>query len=359
MKKIRVVVIDDSAYNRRTITKMLEGVPNVEVVGFAVDGEEGIRKIIDLKPDLVTLDLEMPKMDGFTLLRIVMSSCPTPVIVISSRSEDERVFKALELGAVDFIAKPSTVISEDILKISNDLQEKVKSVFKLNISVIKRRESLLPPPQTLKKVVPSSAPPTPRGGKDRVDMVAIGSSTGGPPALQAIFSAMNEQLPFCIAVSQHMPAGFTKAFAERLNRSSAFEIVEAKEGDVAVPGRILIAPGGMNLLFHARGSEVVATLKAPSKSDKYVPSVDVMFSSLADIYGPRMLAVVLTGMGNDGSRGVRRVKSAGGGVFAEAEESAVVFGMPREAIATGVVDRVAPLEKMAKEIMTWCGIVSP
>jgi two-component system, chemotaxis family, protein-glutamate methylesterase/glutaminase len=294
-----------------------------------------------------------------------MNSCPTPVIVISSRNEDERVFKALELGAVDFIAKPSTVISEDILKITNDLQEKVRSVFKLNMSVIKRRETLLSPPQPTKKsLLPDLPLPLPlplplRGGRERVDMVAIGSSTGGPPALQAIFAEMNEQLPFCVAVSQHMPAGFTKAFAERLNRSTAFEIVEAREGDLAVPGRILIAPGGMNLLFHVKGNEVFATLKTPSKSDKYVPSVDVMFSSLADIYGPRMLAVVLTGMGNDGSRGVRKVKSAGGGVFAEAEESAVVFGMPREAIATGVVDRVAPLEKMAKEIMAWCGIVSP
>lgn len=357
MKKIRVVVIDDSAYNRRTITKMLEGMPNVEVVGYAADGEEGIRKVIDLNPDLITLDLEMPKMDGFTLLRIVMSTCPTPVIVISSRSEDERVFKALELGAVDFIAKPSTVISEDLMKISDDLREKVRSVFNLNMGCIKRRESLLPLQVVPKKKPRSTAVRPAPSGTSPIDMVAIGSSTGGPPALQTIFNAFTEQLPFCVAVSQHMPAGFTRAFAERLNRSSAFEVREAVDGDLVMPGRIFIAPGGKNMIFTPDGERVFVKVASPSPQDKYVPSVDVMFTSLADIYGPRMLAVVLTGMGNDGSRGVRAVKAAGGAVLAEAEESAVVFGMPREAIATGVVDKVAPLERMAREIILRCGIV--
>jgi two-component system chemotaxis response regulator CheB len=358
MKKVRVIVIDDSAYNRRTITKILEGVEEVEVVGYAGDGEEGIRKIIDLRPDLITLDLEMPKMDGFTLLRIVMSTCPTPVIVISSRSEDERVFKALELGAVDFIAKPGTVISEDLLKISGDLQEKVRSVFNLNMAVIKRRESLLLASAAPKrKARPVPPKPSVRKGGDRIDMVAIGSSTGGPPALQTIFNTFTERMPFCVTVSQHMPAGFTRAFAERLNRSSAFEIREAQDGDLAAPGTILIAPGGRNLVFRQVGGDVVAHVVEPSPQDRYVPCVDAMFTSLAAIYGPRLLAVVLTGMGNDGSRGVRAVKAAGGAALAEAEESAVVFGMPREAIATGLVDKVAPLERMAREIVLRCGIV--
>jgi two-component system chemotaxis response regulator CheB len=358
MKKVRVVVIDDSAYNRRTITKILEGVENVEVVGYAADGEEGIRKVIDLEPDLITLDLEMPKMDGFTLLRIVMTTCPTPVIVISSSSEDERVFKALELGAVDFIAKPSTVISEDLLKITDDLQEKVRSVFKLNMASIKRRESLLlNQVAPRKKAKPATPRPPLRSGKERIDMVAIGSSTGGPPALQTIFNAFTEKMPFCVTVSQHMPAGFTRAFAERLNRSSAFEISEAKDGDLVVPGRVLIAPGGKNLLFRMVGGDVVAQVVDPAPQDKYVPSVDAMFAALAPIYGPRLLSVVLTGMGNDGSRGVRAVKAAGGVILAEAEESAVVFGMPREAIATGLVDKVAPLEGMAREIILRCGVV--
>jgi two-component system, chemotaxis family, protein-glutamate methylesterase/glutaminase len=356
VKRIRVVVVDDSAYNRRTITKMLEGVPDVEVVGYAADGEEGIRKIIELKPDLVTLDLEMPKMDGFTLLRIIMNSFPTPVIVISSRSEDERVFKALELGAVDFIAKPTSKISDELLKIREDLQEKVRSVFNLNMAGLRKRETLCfaETPLKKKKTVTSLPPP---GLKAKVDIVAIGASTGGPPALQSIFSTFSEKLPIAIAVSQHMPSGFTKAFAERLNRSSAFTIREARDGDPVAPGSALIAPGGRNLVFERVNGAVIARVVEPSPTDRYIPSVDAMFASLAGIYGSKLLAVVLTGMGNDGSRGVRAVKKAGGEVLAEAEETSVVFGMPREAIATGLVDKVAPLDRMAREIMLRCGIV--
>jgi two-component system chemotaxis response regulator CheB len=355
LKKIRVVVVDDSAYNRRTITKMLEGVPNVEVVGYAADGEEGIRKIIDLKPDLVTLDLEMPKMDGFTLLRIIMNSFPTPVIVISSRREDEQVFKALELGAVDFIAKPTSKISDELLKIRDDLQDKVRSVFNLNMEVIKKRESVSAQDASAKRKKPVLQPM--KSVASRIDIVAIGASTGGPPALQNIFSAFTEKLPFTVVVSQHMPAGFTKAFADRLNRASGFEIKEARDGDLIKPGRALIAPGGRNLVFENADGGVVCRVVDPSPHDRYIPSVDVMFASLAQTCGPKVLAVVLTGMGNDGSRGVKAIKKAGGEVIAEAEESAVVFGMPREAIATGLVDKVTPLERVAKEIILRCGIV--
>ncbi|WP_243374449.1 chemotaxis response regulator protein-glutamate methylesterase [Geotalea sp. SG265] len=352
MKKVRIVVIDDSAYNRRTITKMLEEIPEVEVVGYAVNGEEGIRRVIDLTPDLVTLDLEMPKMDGFTTLRIIMNSCPTPVIVISAGSDDEKVFKALELGAVDFIAKPTRTISDELLKIQDDLQKKVRSVFNLNMAGIKRREAFLSQ-DAQKEKKPFSITPS---KKSQIDIIAIGASTGGPPALQSIFSAFDKPLPVAMVVSQHMPPGFTKAFAERLNRTSGFEIKEAKDGDTVTPGRVLIAPGGRNLIFDRVDGSVIARVVAPRPEDKYVPSVDAMFASCARIYGPKMLAVVLTGMGNDGSRGVKAAKAAGGGVFAESEESAVVFGMPREAIATGLVDRIATIDKMSGEILSYCGI---
>jgi len=348
VKKIRVVVVDDSAYNRRAITKMLEELPGVEVVGYATNGEEGIRRVIDLTPDLVTLDLEMPRMDGFTMLRILMASSPVPVIVISSTSGDEKVFKALELGAVDFIAKPTTIISDELLKIQQDLHEKVQGVFKLNMARVQKR---CEPAPAAVEIAPARA-----GGAGSIDLVAIGSSTGGPPALQRIFSAFNESLPFAIAISQHMPAGFTNTFAERLNRSTGFEVREAKDGDELLPGRALIAPGGKNLLFAAVGGKVVARLVTPGPQDRYVPSVDAMFVSLAEIYKSRMLAVVLTGMGNDGALGVRQAKSLGAQVLAESEDSAVVFGMPREAIATGVVDRIAPIDAMAREIVYRCGL---
>lgn len=355
MKKIRVVVIDDSAFNRRTIIRMLEQLPDVQVVGYAADGEEGIRKVIDLRPDLVTLDLEMPKMDGYTLLRIIMSRFATPVIVISSRNDKEGVFKALELGAIDFIAKPGKAISDDLLKIQEDLHNKVRSVFNLNMALVRAREmSIAAPHPEVKRhrVHPPEAAPK---GKQPMVLVAIGASTGGPPALQAIFSAFAQPYPIAMVVSQHMPPGFTRAFAERLNRSSGFEIKEAADGDAVVPGRVLIAPGAKNLVFERSGDGVIARVAEPKPTDRYLPSVDVMFESCAAVYGPRMLAVVLTGMGNDGSKGVRAVKKAGGQVIAESEESAVVFGMPREAIATGVVDRVVRFDQVADEIAGRCG----
>jgi two-component system, chemotaxis family, protein-glutamate methylesterase/glutaminase len=349
MRKIRVVVVDDSAYNRRAITKMLEELPGVEVVGYATNGEEGIRRVIDLTPDLVTLDLEMPRMDGFTMLRILMASTPVPIIVISSTSGDEKVFKALELGAVDFIAKPTNIISDELLKIQQDLHEKVLAVFKLNMARVQKRSEPAEPAVALPRAQP--------GGKASIDLVAIGSSTGGPPALQRIFSAFSEPLPFAIAISQHMPSGFTTTFAERLNRTSGFEVREAKDGDEMLPGRALLAPGGKNMLFTSSGGKIVAQIVAPGPKDRYVPSVDAMFTSLSDIYRARMLAVVLTGMGNDGAQGVRYAKGQGAQVLAESEESAVVFGMPREAIATGLVDRIAPIDAMAREIVYRCGLM--
>lgn len=350
MKKIRVVVVDDSAYNRRAITRMLEELPGVEVVGYATNGEEGIRRVIDLTPDLVTLDLEMPRMDGFTMLRILMASSPVPVIVISSTSGDEKVFKALELGAVDFIAKPTSVISDELLKIQQDLHQKVQAVFKLNMARVQKRAEPVP-------AAPEVTVPSAPAGASSIDLVAIGSSTGGPPALQRIFAAFREAPPFAMVISQHMPAGFTTAFAERLNRSTGFEVREAKDGDEVLPGRALIAPGGKNLVFARMGDKVVARVVAPGAKDRYVPSVDVMFGSCAELFGNRMLAVVLTGMGNDGALGVREAKKAGAQVVAESEESAVVFGMPREAIATGVVDRVVPIDGMVREIVLRCGLL--
>jgi two-component system chemotaxis response regulator CheB len=190
-----------------------------------------------------------------------------------------------------------------------------------------------------------------------IDLVAIGASTGGPPALQQIFSAFEHRYPFAVVVSQHMPCCFTKAFAERLNRSSQFDIKEAEDGDPVLSGRILIAPGGKNMVFEVCGVQVVARIVEPSATDRYIPSVDVMFESCAGIYRKRVTAVVLTGMGNDGSKGIRHIKEHGGYVIAESEESAVVYGMPREAVATGLVDRIVPLHRVSSEIISHGGFI--
>jgi len=357
VSKIQVLVVDDSAFNRRTITKILEAIPEVEVIGYAVDGEEGMRRILALKPDLVTLDLEMPRMDGFTLLRIIMSNCPTPVIVVSSRGGDESVFKALELGAVDFILKPTAGAFEELIKIREDLHEKVRQVFNLNMSCVRKRGELLrkscevDSAWTARERTPLTAPRK----QGIISVVAIGASTGGPPALQSMFAAFPGGIPFSIVVSQHMPSGFTRTFAERLNRTSMLEVVEACDGDQVRPGCVLIAPGGKNMVFRKADGCVTVQLLDPEPGENYLPSVDKMFQSGSEIFGSKILGVVLTGMGTDGAVGVRVIKKSGGQVLSESEDSAVIFGMPRAAIATGVVDAIVSLERMPDEILMRCG----
>lgn len=355
MNRVRVLVIDDSAFSRRTIVKLLEEIPGVEVIGYAVNGEEGLKKAMDLRPDLITMDLEMPGMDGFTLLRILMMACPVPVIVVSSHSEDDRVFKALELGAVDFVSKPARALSDELLGIRDELQQKVGSILNLNLQGLKERTRVQ---ENQASILNLKNTRLPRGTRQRFEILAIGSSTGGPPALQKILSQFPAALPFSVVISQHMPPGFTKAFAERLNRLLPFEVREATDGEQVKPATVYIAPGGMNMVFVQNKEKVVIRLKSPAKEDKYIPSVNAMLSSVAKVYGARALAVILTGMGNDGSVGVKKIKEAGGGVIAEAEGSAVVFGMPREAIATGVVDRVLELDNIAVGIIEYCGFKS-
>jgi two-component system chemotaxis response regulator CheB len=345
-----VLVIDDSAYNRRTIIKLLNEIDGVEVVDYACNGEEGLRKAFDLKPDLITLDLEMPRMDGFSFLRIIMQNRPIPVIVVSSRSGDEDVFRALEFGAVEFVAKPSAQISPELFNIRDDLIRKVIEVSGTDMGKVLRRAEN-------KELAPAQKPHLPEKSqrKSGIEQVVIGASTGGPPALQAIFSAIKSPIKVGFAISQHMPPGFTKAFADRLNKFTALEIKEAANGDRMAPGQVLISPGGMNLTFRRRGEEVLAQVSTPDPHQRYTPSVDVMFNSASDVFGSNLLGVVLTGMGNDGARGTRLIKSRGGQMLAEAEESSVVFGMPKEAISTDCVDRIVPLDGMCAEILKRCG----
>lgn len=351
-KPIRVLVIDDSAYNRRTIIKILNAIRGVEVLDYACDGEEGLRKVFDLKPDLITLDLEMPKIDGFSFLRILMANCPTPTIVVSSKSGDQDVFKALELGAVEFVAKPSARVSPELLAIEEDLAAKVSAIARTDMKKILQRTGFEDRGGFGREKSSSSG--FLKEGQGKLQVVVIGSSTGGPPALQTIFGSLPQFLPVAFAIAQHMPPGFTKAFAERLDRNSPLEIKEAANGDRLVPGRVLIAPGGKNLVLKRRGEEVLALVEDPEAGQRNIPSVDVLFRSAAEVFGASALAVVLTGMGNDGARGAEVIKAKGGQILAESEESSVVFGMPKEAIATGKVDRVLALPFIGAEIGRRC-----
>ncbi len=338
--KIRVLVIDDSAFSRRTISRMLERSPLCEVVGVAADGEEALRKAFELRPDLITLDLEMPRMDGFTFLRLVMSRCPTPVIVISGRAGDQDVFRALDFGAVDFIAKPTPRAGPELERIEQDLLRRVHSVRQLRIEKVRER---------LTTQLPMSAPQRSSGRAPR--LVAIGSSTGGPAALMQIFGAFVHAPPVAVVVAQHMPAGFTRGFAERIDRLTPFAAREAQDGDEPVGGLVLVAPGGCHLEFERRGPRTLVRLADAAPADKYAPSVDRLFVSVAKHFaGTDLLAIVLTGMGDDGRFGVSAIQQAGGRVVAESEETAVVFGMPQQAIRSGAVDAVLPLQQIAKAI---------
>jgi len=343
---IRVLVIDDSAFSRQAITRMLATSPLVEVVGVARDGEEALRKTFELLPDLITLDLEMPKMDGFTFLRIVMSKRPTPVMVISGRAGEDDVFKALELGAVDFIAKPKPHAAPELVDIEQELIRKVHAIRELRIEKV--RERLRAMPTVVNRHRNSQPANSPK-------IVVIGSSTGGPAALMQVFGAFPKPPQCSFVVAQHMPEGFTRGFAERLDRLTPLRAVEAKGGERPQPGMILVAPGGSHLELENVGTDVVTRVVKQRDRDKYTPSVDRLFQSAAKCFGSDVLAVVLTGMGDDGRRGVAAVSEAGGKVIAESEETAVIFGMPHQAIRTGVVDQVLPLTEIATAIESGIG----
>jgi two-component system, chemotaxis family, protein-glutamate methylesterase/glutaminase len=354
-KPIRVLVIDDSAFNRQTITAILEQAPGMQVIGRAGDGEEGLRLAFQLQPDVITLDLEMPKMDGFSFLRLLMSRQPTPVIVISGYATRENVFKALELGALDFVAKPSRTVTSELRNIKDELLAKVQLVTKLRMVSLTDRAARTRSAGTMSgahRLVPEVAPSTigRKEGPAPPRLIAIGASTGGPPAISQILATLDPGLAIGIVVTQHMPAKFTKAFAERLDRSTPWRVREAEPGDAVTVGTALIAPGSGSILLKREGPQLKVDILAPAPEDRFVPSVDRMMESVAKSMGADALAVILTGMGGDGGRGVKAVKAAGGRVIAEAPETAVIFGMPQEAIASGAVDDVVPLGGMVDAI---------
>ncbi len=351
MKKIKALVVDDSAYNRQVISEMLASADGIEVVGSATDGVDAVSKTLRLAPDVITLDLEMPNMDGFTFLRWLMAERPIPVIVLSSRSDSRSVFRALELGAVDFQAKPEARISRSIEAIRQDLVQKVRAVMNLEMRKVKTTVDLLSRERPIALPRKEDEAPEEEGP---VEVVAIASSTGGPPAIQAILTALPSDLGAAIVISQHMPPGFTKSFAERLNKLSGIMVSEAAAGDRIRSGSALIAPGGHHLLVKRERGALVARLTSRTSDDPYVPSADRMMVSAAEACGPRTLGVVLTGMGKDGAEGVVAIKNHKGKNLAESEETAVVYGMPQEAFRTGAVDKVLPLAGMAEEIILRC-----
>lgn len=344
LRPIKVLIIDDSAFSRQTIKRILEKAPNIEIAGIAFDGHDGMTKILRFKPDVVTLDIEMPGMNGFTLLRWIMQERPTPVIVVSSYSDNTTVFKALELGAVDFVVKPTRKASKKLEEIENDLLKKVLDITSLRMENLKRTISLL----GHKDETISNFYSVENNG---AEIIAIGASTGGPTAIQTILTQLPEDFPGAVIVSQHMPRGFTNQFAYRMNNISALKVREAEDGEPIEKGKVLICPGGHHTVLKKSGGRIITTIRCSSTNDRYIPSIDMMMQSAAEVYGPRTMGIVLTGMGSDGKTGMQEIKDKGGYTIAEAEESAIVFGMPHEVILSGGAAKVLPLEKIPREIM--------
>lgn len=338
---LKVLLVDDSDASRGELERILEDEGAV-VVGQARDGEQALQLCLYRRPDLVILDLQMPRMDGFTFLRLLMSKRPTPVIVLSSQSRRQDVFKVLELGALDFVAKPE---AGPLAPAREELLQKCLLARALKLRV--------PHPPAADEHDPAGPPPDTEPAR----VVVVGASTGGPRAVQELLAAMPGNLPVAILVAQHMPEKFTRAFADRLARTTSFHVTEAVDGDLVTEGRVLVAPGACHLELRreARAGGVLRARVLPPDalgySARICPSIDRLFTSAALAMPRRIGAAVLTGMGSDGSAGVLAVKAAGGLVLAEAEETAVVYGMPLAAQASGKVDEVLPLPALAARLI--------
>jgi two-component system, chemotaxis family, protein-glutamate methylesterase/glutaminase len=345
---IRVLVVDDSALMRKLIPAILARDPSIEVVGTAMDGAFALKKIEELRPDVVTLDLEMPRMDGMETLRLIMRRAPLPVILFSTHSKEGAysTLKALALGAVDFIAKPTDAAAGHLDTIADILIEKIK--------VAKRAAGRKLPPATvaidppnLNKGARSTLPPS--------RIIAIGISTGGPNALQYVLSQIPADFPCSFVVVQHMPEGFTEMFAKRLDECCALDVSEAKSGDLLTSGRVLICPGNRHMMVRRMPRGDMAVLSDGTPVNGHRPSVDVLFHSVAQEFSLAAVGIIMTGMGEDGAEGLGAIKAAGGMTVAQSEDTCVVGGMPRAAILKGHANKIVPLDALGAFLVSQYG----
>lgn len=338
-RPIRVLVVDDSALVRRILEDELTRDPMIEVVGTASDPYFARDKIVALEPDVITLDIEMPKMDGLTFLRKLMAHHPVPVIIVSSLSQQggKVAMEAMEAGAIDVMCKPGAACSVGDMSVL--LSDKIKAAARVHVSQRGLEKKAIPPQSPL-------APMTQTTNK----VVAIGASTGGTEALRALLMELPANSPGIVIV-QHMPEHFTRSFAERLNNLCAMEVKEAENGDTVLPGKVLIAPGAFHVLLNRSGARYFVEVKNGPLVSRHRPSVDVLFKSVARHAGRNAIGIMLTGMGRDGADGMKEMHDAGATNIAQDEASCVVFGMPREAIAIGATDFVLPLSSIPKKLL--------
>jgi two-component system, chemotaxis family, protein-glutamate methylesterase/glutaminase len=340
-KKIRVLVVDDSSFVQKALLRIFDADPEIEVAGVAGSGKEAVEKVLLLKPDVLTLDINMPGMDGLETLRLIMERNPMPVLMLSQFTSEgaELTLKALESGALDFVDKSSTGIM-DFLDLAREITTKVKSIAGSKpIRIPKQGRS-----------VPAGK------GKGLIDVVAIGTSTGGPLALQMLLPKFPSDINFSLLVVQHMPKGFTTPLARRLDTLCDIRVKEAEDNEVLRPGVALIAPAGMHMTVAKVGNPEFGIqrrilLTAEPENELHKPSVDVLFNSVAKLYGKRSIGVILTGMGSDGVAGLEAVKNAGGFTIAQDEATSAIFGMPRVAIEKNIVDKILPITSIGEEIL--------
>lgn len=340
---IRTLIVDDSAFVRKTVREILSRSPYIDVVGVARDGEEALELVAELKPDVVTCDLTMPRLDGVGFVRQQMARAPLPILILTASPQDATlVLDALNAGAVDLVQKPTALANEQLLNIREQLVEKVKTAARVPVS-------------HLHLAIDGEAPAAPAPvstGPTKADVVVIGVSTGGPQALRLLLPELPANFPVPIAMVLHMPLGYTAPFAEKLNELSAIDVAEAREGDLLRPGLALLAPAGRHLeLRRNRQGAVVAHLTMHPIDRTHRPSVDVLFRSAAEVHGSRVLGIVMTGMGDDGKEGAAWIKAQGGTILTEAESSCIIYGMPRSVVEAGLSDAAIPLSKISSTIL--------
>ena len=349
MRKTRVLIIDDSASVRQAMTALLGADPEIEVIGSASDPFAAAQKMREEAPDVITLDVEMPRMDGITFLRKLMAQRPTPVVMCSSLTEagSETLMQALEAGAVDVILKPKIGVADHLTESAERIRDVVKGAAKARLDA--RRPTML----VEKKLTADAvlAPPSHRAMAKTTEVVAcLGASTGGTESLREVLQALPANAPGIVIV-QHMPAGFTASFAKRLNSLCEVEVKEAQDGDPVLRGHVLIAPGDRHMLLERQGARYHVSVRDGPAVSRHRPSVDVLFRSAARSAGANAIGVIMTGMGDDGAQGLGEMRQAGAMTIAQDEATSVVFGMPREAIRRGAVQKVAPLHELAREIL--------
>ncbi|MBU1088213.1 MAG: chemotaxis response regulator protein-glutamate methylesterase [Candidatus Omnitrophica bacterium] len=340
---IRVLVVDDSALMRRKITEILASDKEIDVIDFAKTGADAIKKVVQLKPDVITMDIAMPDIDGLTALTYIMNEVPTPVVIISANVApgSANALRAAELGAVDTILKPSGEISVDIDILSKEIISKVKTASRVDVNRVQA---------FLNRIIQPSG--VSGGGSSNLKhIVAIGASTGGPKAIKEILPYLSPDSEAAFLIVQHMPAAFIKSMAQRMDWISKIKVKEAHHGDIIKQGVAYLAPGDFHMIVSMDNNIPTIRLNTDPKVHSVRPSVSVMMNSAAECFGNKTIGVLLTGMGQDGVEGMRNIKRVGGITLAEDESTCVVFGMPRVAIQEGVVDKVIPLGYMGIEIM--------